>query len=100
MSSPGSVHPGGRSHLLLYALLAGAWHLSAAAMVVGFPILVVTLLHGGGHPALIVWAAAMFGMVLLSLRVADRGDAPGRPLPREEAPRRHHQVDGARRTAG
>jgi Zn-dependent protease with chaperone function len=96
----GAPAGGSRAHLLLFALLAGAWHASVAAMFVGFPVLVVGLLNAGGHPALVVWSAAMFGMLILSLRVRDRGEAPGRPLPREEAPRLHDLVEEARRAAG
>lgn len=100
MASNGPPSGGTRSHLVAYAFLAGAWHVSMAALFVGLPVLVVALLDRQGHPALVLWAAAMFGMLVLSLRVRDRGEAPGRLLSPDEAPRLHELVDRARRAAG
>ncbi len=98
--SPARTGPGTRFHLVVYALLAGAWTASMAAMFVGFPVLVVAALTAGWYPAVAVWAAAMAAMLLLSLRVRDRDEAPGRLLAREEAPRLFDLVENARRVAG
>ena len=100
MASNGSPPGGTRSHLVTYAVLSGAWHLSMAALFLGLPVLVVALLDSQQHPALILWAATMFAMLVLSLRVRGRGEAPGRVLTEEEAPRLHDLVDQARRAAG
>jgi len=71
-----------------------------AAMFAGFPILVVAVLDTGRQPAYAVWGAAMMIMLVLSLRVRGRAEPPGRPITRDEAPRLHDLVEGARRVAG
>jgi Zn-dependent protease with chaperone function len=54
----------------------------------------------GDHPAIVVWAAAMMLMLVLSLRVRGKAEPPGRVLSRAEAPRLHDLVEEARRVAG
>jgi Zn-dependent protease with chaperone function len=71
-----------------------------AAMFAGLPVLVLVVLTSGGHPAYVVWAAATMFLLILSLRVQDRAEPAGRALSREEAPRFHELVEGARRVAG
>jgi Zn-dependent protease with chaperone function len=91
---------GSRTHLVLYRLLAGTWYASMAGMFVLFPVLVIAYLNIGDHVAIVVWAAVMMCMLLLSLRVGGKSEPPGRLLTREEAPRLHELVDEARRVAG
>lgn len=102
MTAPGPppAPRGARAHLVVFALLEGGWSLSMAAMFVGFPVLFVSALDGGWPPAFAAWAAAMLAMLLLSLRVRDREEPPGRALSREEAPGLFDLVDRARRAAG
>jgi Zn-dependent protease with chaperone function len=71
-----------------------------AALFVALPVLVLALLDRQQHPALVLWAATMFAMLLLSLRVGDRAEPPGRAVSADEAPRLHELVDRARRAAG
>ncbi len=71
-----------------------------AVMFAGFPVLLVAALAAGWPAYVAVWAAAMMAMLLLSLRVRGRDDAPGRVLSLEEAPGLHDLVEEARRVAG
>lgn len=91
---------GARTHRVVYRILATGWYVSMAVMITGLPVFVVAVLTAGGHPAYVVWSAAMMFMLLVSLRVSGRGEPPGRPLAREEAPRFHDLVEEARRVAG
>jgi Zn-dependent protease with chaperone function len=91
---------GTRTHQVLYRLLAGAWYASMAAMFVALPVIVLVVLTSGGHPATIAWSVATMFLLILSLRVRDRAEPPGRTLSREEAPRFHELVEEARRVAG
>ena len=78
MASNGPPSGGTRSHLVAYAFLAGAWHVSMAALFVGLPVLVVALLDRQGHPALVLWAAHdLFLPVSWAVKLAR--DIPGAP---------------------
>ncbi len=83
-----------------YLALTASYYVSMAVLFVGLPILAVAGIRSAENPAIAFWASAMLVLLLLSARARARGDAPGRLLTREEAPRLFALVESARTAAG